>query len=160
MIRKAAALTLLAILTGCVAVDTTDRLFKGMAKSELRSVLLFTTMGENPFLPSNSPDSLFDVENQIEIISVNESSRIHYVFVGVSIPNSVKSNGNGGNGILHSWHTTRSNARAEVASIIRSRMAENTSYGAVPETNSKQTSKQGNAKPVTPGKRRVAPIID
>jgi hypothetical protein len=155
MIRKAAALTLLAILTGCATVDTTDRLVVGMTKSELRTLLTWsTTLSDDPFI---NRDGYYS-ENEIEIVSAGESARIHYVFVRVT--RGMISGVQPGNGILHSWHTTRSDARAEVARIIRSRMAKSTSYGAVPETNSKQASKQGNAKPVTPGKRRVAPLID
>jgi hypothetical protein len=161
MIRKAAAIAWLVILTGCATVDRAGQPFKGMAKSELRFLLHKTTsLWEDPFL-SSGRDSFYDPENQIEIISAGKSARyIHYVFVDASIPISLESWELFGNGILHSWHTTRSDARAEVARIIRSRMAENTSYGAVPETNSKQTSKQGNAEPVSSGKRRVAPLID
>ena len=164
MIRKAVALTFLAILTGCATIDRPglpgcarpSQPFKGMTKDEFSKFLYCAT-----YPISSSREPFYDSENQIEIISAGKSARyIHYVFVDVSIPNSLASWWFDGNGTLYSFHTTMSGARADVASLIRSRMAENTSYGAVPETNSKQTSKQGNAKPMTPGKRRVAPIID
>lgn len=146
-----------------------DRLFVGMSKDALHDLLLWTTSAwDDPFLDGDG--SVYDSKNQIEIIYAVDGQKMFYVFAGVSRGLTNKSYGNGS---LHSWHTTLSSARAEVASIIRSRMLdrEGNRSGRKPgqktsindsgaQTVTKPEGRLSNDLPVKTERKREAPIID
>jgi len=110
--------SLIIALTSCVtgsSVVSKGNVYSGMSKSDLRSKLLRTYVGDDPFLP-NQHKSSYDSSKKIEIIW-GSSANVFYVFENVYKPISC---GiilcNEGNGVLKSWHFTLGEAKSSLIS--------------------------------------------
>ena len=105
-------------LTSCVtgsSVISKGNVYTGMSKDDLRSKLLRTYMGDDPFLPKQHKNS-YDSSKKIEIIW-GSSANVFYVFENVYKP--MKCGVilcNEGNGVLKSWHFTLGEARSSLNS--------------------------------------------
>jgi hypothetical protein len=104
-------------LISCVTIDTSDRLRKGMSKTALEDILVFTTTpNDDPFL---SPVSEWDEGDSLEILYA-QGRKYFYVFTDVTRPTSAS---NRGNGLLHSWYPNLYSARAAVDKLQRKELS-------------------------------------
>ena len=105
--------SLIITLTGCVtgsSIISEGNIYSGMSKGELRTKLLRTYMGDDPFLPSEHK-STYDSNKKIEIIW-GSSANVFYVFENVYTPMKCRTICcSYGNGRLKSWHFTLDEAR-------------------------------------------------
>ncbi len=106
------AIIMMALVIGCVTMDTTMRLYVGMSKTELRKMLLFTTSpSDDPFLTRAMSGWFFDGKREVVFAP---SKKIFYVFDQVTRPGS---SGDYGNGRLIWWESSESELRRKLAHL-------------------------------------------
>ena len=113
--NKISLLILILFVFGCAtgtSIVSSGSIYQGMSKQKVRSELLSSYPGDDPFINGRGQD--YRKSDNKEIIW-GSSGKVYYVFKDVTIPHSC---GlilcNNGNGTLESWHYTLSDARNSI----------------------------------------------
>ena len=111
--------SLIITLTGCVtgsSIISEGNIYSGMSKGELRTKLLRTYMGDDPFISCSF--SNFDFTKKNEIIS-GANKKVFFVFENVDKPIKCGFLCDYGNGKLKSWHYSYIEAKNSLTKDIK-----------------------------------------